>query len=175
MEKHQGTVTASSEGIGKGSAFTVTLPLYKTIKTVSGEKTESRNIDETPLTNVKILCVEDDLDSREVLQLFLEQNGAFVEIGLCAPTRDPYEFFAAGRRVPAGYTWARPRQCSDGSDGRCRHGAGSSSSSALTPFASSSAGSPASLSWRFCSRHSSANSARSPSRAISAAASRARP
>ena len=25
-------------------------------------------------------------------------------VGLCAPTRDPYEFFAAGRRVPAGYT-----------------------------------------------------------------------
>jgi cation/acetate symporter len=25
-------------------------------------------------------------------------------VGLCAPTRDPYEFFAAGRRVPGGYT-----------------------------------------------------------------------
>jgi signal transduction histidine kinase/CheY-like chemotaxis protein len=79
VEKHQGTVTASSEGIGKGSVFTVTLPLYKTIKSVSDEKTESRDTDETPLVNVKILCVEDDLDSREVLQLFLEQNGASVE------------------------------------------------------------------------------------------------
>lgn len=28
----------------------------------------------------------------------------YVAIGLCAPTREPAEFFAAGRRVPAGYT-----------------------------------------------------------------------
>jgi len=79
VEKHQGTVTAISEGIGQGSVFTVSLPLYIPIKSVSGEKTESRNIEGTPLANVKILCVEDDLDSREVLQLFLEQNGASVE------------------------------------------------------------------------------------------------
>lgn len=79
VEKHQGTVTASSEGIGQGSVFTVSLPLYIPIKSVSNEKTESRNLDGMPLANVKILCVEDDLDSREVLQLFLEQNGAAVE------------------------------------------------------------------------------------------------
>jgi len=79
VEKHQGMVTASSEGIGQGSIFAVTLPLYKPMKSVSDEKTELRNSDETPLVNVMILCVEDDLDSREVLQLFLEQNGALVE------------------------------------------------------------------------------------------------
>ena len=28
----------------------------------------------------------------------------YVAIGLCAPTQEPLEFFAAGRRVPAGYT-----------------------------------------------------------------------
>lgn len=28
----------------------------------------------------------------------------YAAIGLCAPTREPIEFFAAGRRVPAGYT-----------------------------------------------------------------------
>jgi len=72
-------VTANSEGIGQGSVFTVTLPLYKPVKSVSGKKTGSRDTDATPLANVKILCVEDDLDSREVLQLFLEQNGASVE------------------------------------------------------------------------------------------------
>ena len=28
----------------------------------------------------------------------------YAAIGLCVPTREPLEFFAAGRRVPAGYT-----------------------------------------------------------------------
>jgi PAS domain S-box-containing protein len=77
--KHQGTVTAQSEGIGQGATFTVTLPLYKLSKNVPEETSETRDVEEMPLSNVKILCVEDDLDSREVLQLFLEQNGARVK------------------------------------------------------------------------------------------------
>ena len=79
VEKHQGTVSAISEGIGKGSVFTVSLPLYKQIRNVSGDNGKSLKSEDIPLANVKILCVEDDVDSREVLQLFLEQSGAMVE------------------------------------------------------------------------------------------------
>lgn len=79
VEKHEGRVTAHSEGVGFGSVFTVTLPLIKPTKKTSTEENESQNPEGSPLANVKILCVEDDLDSREVLQLFLEQCGATVK------------------------------------------------------------------------------------------------
>ncbi len=80
VEKHQGTVSAASEGIGEGSTFTVTLPLVSANKdAVSKENEASPDPEKVPLNNVKILFVEDDTDSREVLQLFLEQSGAEVE------------------------------------------------------------------------------------------------
>ena len=78
VEKHEGTVTAQSDGVGKGATFTVMLPLIKPSKNSPVEENEAQNYEKSPLSRVKILCVEDDLDSREVLQLFLEQCGALV-------------------------------------------------------------------------------------------------
>lgn len=77
VEKHGGEVRAESEGIGKGSTFIVTLPL-----TESKVKEAVRNSikqPEKPLIGLKIMIVEDDLDSCEVLQLFLEQSGGSIQ------------------------------------------------------------------------------------------------
>ena len=79
IEKHQGTVSAHSEGIGQGTIFTVKLPVYQTSNSLPDVKIKPQNTDKFPLANLKILFIEDDVDSREVLQLFLEQNGAIVE------------------------------------------------------------------------------------------------
>lgn len=79
VEKHEGKVTAQSEGVGKGSIFTVVLPLIKPAASVAPEEPSVPRYQESPLTNIRILCIEDDLDSREVLQLFLQQCGAVVE------------------------------------------------------------------------------------------------
>jgi PAS domain S-box-containing protein len=79
VEKHDGKVSAQSEGIGRGSVFTVTLPLYAAKPVSSEPKAETAASPNKSLENIKILFVEDDNDSREVLQLFLEQNGARVE------------------------------------------------------------------------------------------------
>lgn len=81
VEKHEGIIQAKSAGLGQGATFTVKLPLLdiKTNDTESGEIADL-NIGEQKLLNgVKVLVVEDDQDSREVLQLFLEQSGAKVE------------------------------------------------------------------------------------------------
>lgn len=75
--KHGGSVTASSEGPGKGSRFTVRLPV-KSVDAAPVTVTTSVANQVGRLEGVKILIVEDDPDSREVLQIFLEQNGASV-------------------------------------------------------------------------------------------------
>ena len=78
ITKHGGKVTAESMGLGYGSRFEVVLPL-KT-GTDAAEPTEIQVSKETGkrLDGFDILIVEDDPDSREVLQLFLEQSGASV-------------------------------------------------------------------------------------------------
>ncbi|MBS1797010.1 MAG: response regulator [Acidobacteria bacterium] len=79
VEKHEGRVTAESDGIGCGACFTVVLPLFKQAPAVSALTEKIAVGKETPLAGLRILLIEDDHDSREVLQLFLEQNGAQVE------------------------------------------------------------------------------------------------
>ncbi len=79
IEKHQGKVQVESEGIGRGSTFIVTLPLCGSDKEVAAEVENSPPNEEKFLDKIKILVVEDDPDSREVLQLLLEQGGARVQ------------------------------------------------------------------------------------------------
>jgi CheY-like chemotaxis protein len=77
VSKHGGTVRAESEGIGSGSQFIVTLPLSESgiIQDPSVEERPATR-EKKSLAGTTVLIVEDDPDSREVLQLFLEQNGA---------------------------------------------------------------------------------------------------
>ena len=76
--KHGGSVRAESDGVGHGSRFIVTLPLSEAgaMPEPLSEPEPGRAGGKRSLAGVKILIVEDDPDSREVLQLFLEQNGA---------------------------------------------------------------------------------------------------
>jgi CheY-like chemotaxis protein len=77
VSKHGGTVVAHSDGRGRGARFTVTLPLSATGQAPPAPQPSATQ--EKPLEGLKIILVEDDPDSREVLQLFLEQSGAVVK------------------------------------------------------------------------------------------------
>ena len=79
VNKHGGAVSALSDGLGKGSEFVVTLPLSQGKPLTREMEDSGRIVSRRPLLEKKILVVEDDADSREVLQLFLEQSGATVE------------------------------------------------------------------------------------------------
>ncbi|HEY9607341.1 MAG TPA: response regulator [Allocoleopsis sp.] len=74
VELHGGTVSADSPGAGQGATFTVKLPLMND-RVESDRQPES--FDNAPdLAGVRVLVVEDDTDSRELITFVLEQYGA---------------------------------------------------------------------------------------------------
>jgi CheY-like chemotaxis protein/anti-sigma regulatory factor (Ser/Thr protein kinase) len=80
VKQHGGTVIAESGGNGMGSVFTVTFPVLEMSASMT-EELESRDVEPEelngdPLQKIHVLLVEDNDDSREVLQMFLEQMGA---------------------------------------------------------------------------------------------------
>jgi CheY-like chemotaxis protein len=79
VELHNGRIKAESKGEGKGSTFVVELPLVKIFSPacVSG-MAAARNLFEPSLERLRVLIVEDDEDSLEMLRLVLEQHGADV-------------------------------------------------------------------------------------------------
>ncbi|MEH1925198.1 PAS domain S-box protein [Nostoc sp.] len=81
VELHGGTVQAESLGEGQGATFTVSLPLLKNseLRVSSGEPSQPElSNDETLLTGVQILLVDDQADVREFFSFVLEQYGATV-------------------------------------------------------------------------------------------------
>src|SRR5262245_31346965 len=80
VELHGGTVSAESGGTEKGSTFTIKLPLVaqrdeeaKLRKSPPGESGVAVN---RPLDGVRVLVVDDDADTRQVISLMLERGGA---------------------------------------------------------------------------------------------------
>ena len=77
VEAHQGSVAADSAGTGQGSTFRVSLPLASATEVVSavGEGPDQERI---ALTRINVLVVDDDRDTRDLLQLLLTARGATV-------------------------------------------------------------------------------------------------
>ena len=76
VELHGGTVWAESPGEGQGTTFTVRLPL-SAIPPETNQ--DNRQPDSTiDLSNLKLLVVDDEVDSREFVAFVLEQYGAVV-------------------------------------------------------------------------------------------------
>jgi signal transduction histidine kinase/ActR/RegA family two-component response regulator len=84
-EMHGGSVHARSEGEGRGATFVVSLPVIAAhemesdIGGASGKDREDEEIYEADLTGVKVLVVDDEADSREVMRCILEARHATVE------------------------------------------------------------------------------------------------
>ena len=97
VELHGGTVEAASEGSGRGAVFTVRIPLQS-----ASEQATSKIIPfghaagPQPLGDIRILLVDDDPESREVVSVMLQQAGA--DVALAASANDARD--QVRRRLP---------------------------------------------------------------------------
>ena len=79
VELHGGTIIVNSSGKDRGSTFTVTLPLASDSETREQVPlSQPSSADQMALTKLRVLVVDDELDSREFLIAALEQYGAQV-------------------------------------------------------------------------------------------------
>ena len=130
VELHGGTVSAKSEGEGKGATFTVMLPISPVYQVdASGGRVHPGARDLLPpndssdrLDGLRILAVDDESDTRELLKQGLEYCGATVKVvGTAAeaidalmssvpdilisdigmPGTDGYDLIKQVRRLPA--------------------------------------------------------------------------
>ncbi|MBW4600233.1 MAG: response regulator [Calothrix sp. FI2-JRJ7] len=88
VELHGGNVSAQSPGEGKGATFIVRIPMVKSAesKVLSSESKEIQDLLSTTysarltqalaLSGVRVLVVDDDVDSRDFLAFALEASGA---------------------------------------------------------------------------------------------------
>jgi PAS domain S-box-containing protein len=79
VELHGGTVCADSPGVGQGATFTVTLPLIKSPDPkLPSADSSPENIQNSVLSNLRILVVDDEADTREFMNFALSEYGAVV-------------------------------------------------------------------------------------------------
>jgi PAS domain S-box-containing protein len=76
VELHGGTIRAASEGEDKGATFVVRLPLLITKAAIQSQREAMNRADD--LSGLRILVVDDETDSRELLQVILSEQGAQV-------------------------------------------------------------------------------------------------
>jgi CheY-like chemotaxis protein len=75
---HGGTVVAKSEGLGKGATFIVTLPLAGEVEGEPrgplADRMPGSHVPQTAL-GIRVLVVEDDIETRDILSAILERAG----------------------------------------------------------------------------------------------------
>lgn len=130
VELHGGTAQAESRGPGHGSTFTIRLPVVAVYRRETVAQPVSHVADETVLEldcpdnldGVKILVVDDEIDTRELLRVALAHCGAEVMVAASAqealaalkamrphllisdvgmPVEDGYELIRQVRALPA--------------------------------------------------------------------------
>ena len=80
VEMHDGTVEAATEGLGKGSEFIVRLPMAGTLSTAGSH---SPTTPAATARGLRVLVVDDNVDSAKMIALLLGTQGHEVETAYC--------------------------------------------------------------------------------------------
>ncbi|HYM48276.1 MAG TPA: ATP-binding protein [Burkholderiaceae bacterium] len=75
VDLHGGTIEVSSEGIGRGSRFTVGLPRLTHLQSVAASIDSPTAARATPPRALRIMVVDDNVDAAEALAMMLELDG----------------------------------------------------------------------------------------------------
>ncbi|TWT30183.1 Autoinducer 2 sensor kinase/phosphatase LuxQ [Posidoniimonas corsicana] len=78
VELHGGSIEAASGGEGQGATFTVRLPLKRSLNSGQRSRDDKQANGHSGLDGLKVLIVEDEIDSRALLQRILGQADARV-------------------------------------------------------------------------------------------------
>jgi CheY-like chemotaxis protein len=103
IELHGGTIEAGNRADGRGAIFTVKLPVMVVRKPAGPPAMDTERVHPTvsgsvpfdcppSLEGLKVLAVDDEVDSRQLLQAVLEQCGA--EVKTCSSTNEALEALA---------------------------------------------------------------------------------
>ena len=118
-ELHGGELNAESPGPGQGATFTVRLPLAQQANEAAAAPARHQRQavpgDEPGLRGLRLLLVEDDFDSNEVVSAILEDSGILVtsvtnaEVALEVLDRQPIDVILSDVGLPGqdGYTFIR--------------------------------------------------------------------
>ncbi len=85
VELHGGNIQVESPGIGKGTTFTVEIPLTSHVETYSETNNEHKDKVNLDFKGINILIVDDEPDNLEFLKFVLETYGAEVQTATSAP------------------------------------------------------------------------------------------
>ena len=75
VEFHGGRVVAESEGLGKGSTFTIRLPLFQENPSASVVHADDKGAQAHPVKARRIVVVDDNVDAAETLSMMLKYIG----------------------------------------------------------------------------------------------------
>jgi PAS domain S-box-containing protein len=112
VEAHGGTITAASGGTGRGATFTVQLPL------ISVPKIDKPGIHSSPgvdFSRLRVVVVDDEADSLELVRVLLEEENAMVQAFTSAAEalrgleQDPFDLLISDIGMPLmdGYAFIR--------------------------------------------------------------------
>ena len=79
VELHGGTVSARSDGVGKGATFTVTFPLMADRTVPVTHAPEISLSDTYSLDGLKVLLVDDEAEARQIISTVITRTGAEVK------------------------------------------------------------------------------------------------